>query len=141
MNQNEPKYLISACLVGCHCRYDGKNQSREAMVELHQTGQALVVCPEELGGLPTPRPPCEIKNSKVISINGEDKTEAYILGATEALKLAKTYSIKTAYLKSKSPMCGLGKIYDGSFTGTITPGDGVFASLLKKNDFKIEVID
>ncbi|HEY8271924.1 MAG TPA: DUF523 domain-containing protein [Pseudobdellovibrionaceae bacterium] len=137
----KPKYLISACLVGCNCRYDGKNQRRQEMVDLYKTGEILALCPEELAKLGTPRPACEKNGEMVVTATGLDKSAAYALGAEQALTLAKQQQIQRAYLKSKSPMCGFGTIYDGSFSGTLKVGNGVLAELLLANGFEIESID
>lgn len=141
MIDTKPKYLMSACLIGCNCRYDGKNQRRQDMVDLYERGEVLAVCPEELAGLGTPRPACEKKGGRVVTATGMDKSAAYRQGAERALALTGQRSIKKAYLKSKSPMCGYGTIYDGSFSGTLTPGNGVFAELLLANGIEIESLD
>ncbi len=136
-----PKYLISACLVGCNCRYDGKNQARDEMKSLYAKGEAVAVCPEELAGLGTPRTPCEKRGPKILSVNNEDKTAVYQVGAEKVFELVSTTKIKCAYLKSKSPMCGYGIIYDGTFSGTLTAGNGIFAELLMKKGIQIESIE
>ena len=123
--------LVSACLAGEPCRYNGRDFPCPAVTALVAAGQALVVCPEVLGGLPTPRPPAEIIAGRVVTVDGEDVTDAYQAGAQLALKLAKQAGCQTAILKARSPSCGCGKIYDGSFSGRLIPGDGVFAALLK----------
>lgn len=133
--------IVSACLAGVNCRYDCKHQERIDIVELVKSGQALPLCPEQLGGLSTPRPPAEIQGDKVITNEGVDVTEQYQNGAQQALNLAKLSGATTALLKSKSPMCGHGKIYDGSYTGKLVEGDGIFAKLLKENGIKVESID
>lgn len=128
-------------MAGIECRYDCQSQERQEIIEMVQNGEALPLCPEQLGGLPTPRPPAEISGDKVLTINGDDVTSNYFHGAEEALKMAKLSGCTEAYLKSKSPMCGHGKIYDGSHTGKLIQGDGVFARLLKKIGIKIISID
>lgn len=133
--------VISACLVGCNCRYDGDNQLRPEMEEKLTRGLAIPVCPEQLGGLPTPRPPAEEINGKMITDMGSDVTSEYNRGAAEAFNVVKKVKATKVYLKSRSPMCGLGQIYDGTHTGTLTTGDGVFAKLLKNHGVDIEVID
>jgi uncharacterized protein YbbK (DUF523 family) len=141
MTPTTPKYLISACLLGCKCRFDGNHQERKAMLELLQTGQVIGVCPEELGGLGTPRQPCEIKDLKVLSIDGTCKTTEYDQGANNALAIAIQNNVQIAYLKSRSPMCGFGKIYDGNFTGSLTDGNGVFAQLLIANGISVVSVE
>ena len=133
--------LISACLLGLACRYDG-DVSRAAFDDdtikrLTSEHNLVPFCPEIYGGLRTPREPAEIQSGKVISKIGSDITESYTKGAREALKIAKLLGCKAAILKEKSPSCGSGKIYDGSFTGTLTDGDGITARLLSKNGIAI----
>jgi uncharacterized protein YbbK (DUF523 family) len=139
----KPKYLVSACLIGKKCRYDGKDQARDFLVKSYEAGEVIAVCPEELGGLPTPRPPAEIIQDKVLTNQNKDVTSMYQEGAQNAFEIAlNNPSIEKAYLKSKSPMCGCGKIYDGSFTGKLTEGDGVFTCLIKsKTKIPIESVD
>jgi uncharacterized protein YbbK (DUF523 family) len=136
------EYIVSACLAGEKCRYDCQSKTNNKIVELVKNGQALALCPEQLGGLPTPRPAAEIQqDGKVITHQNIDITDSYELGAAEAWNLSKQYSIKKAYLKSKSPMCGFMNVYDGTFTGKITKRNGVFADLLNKLGIDIESVD
>ena len=125
--------LISACLLGVRCRYDGKSVPQEAVCRLAEKYQLIPVCPEQLGGLSTPRAPSERRDGGVFTNAGLDVTEAYRRGAEEALRLAKLFGCKRAVLKERSPSCGSGRIYDGSFSGALTEGDGVTAALLKRN--------
>lgn len=129
--------LISACLLGVRCRYDGKSVPQDAVCRLAEKYQLIPVCPEQLGGLPTPRASAERRNGGVFTNVGGDVTEAYRRGAEEALRLARIFGCKRAVLKERSPSCGSGTIYDGSFTGRLTPGDGVTAALLKENDIAV----
>lgn len=139
--------MISACLAGLHCRYDNSGQGIEAIIEIIKNQPSIIVCPEQIGGLTTPRPAAEIiggngndvldGKAKVINKEGEDVTEEYVKGAYEALKMAKAYDVKKAILKSRSPSCGCGIIYDGTFTSTRIEGDGVLAALLKKNGVEV----
>ena len=99
--------------------------------------QLIPVCPEQLGGLSTPRPPAERRDDRVKTKNGLDVTDAYVRGAVEALRLAQALGCKKALLKQRSPSCGSGQIYDGTFTGTLTEGDGVFAEMLRKRGIQI----
>lgn len=135
--------LISACLCGVNCKYNGKNNLNEECLELLKKGEAILVCPEQMGGLETPRNPSEIKivngEVKVFMNDGKDVTENYIRGAEEVLKLAKELNIKKAILRKKSPSCGYGEIYDGTFTNTLTKGNGITASLLIENGIEVEV--
>ncbi|EOD00929.1 DUF523 domain-containing protein [Caldisalinibacter kiritimatiensis] len=135
-------YIISACLAGVNCKYNGGNNLNKEVLKLVQKGKAILVCPEQLGGLSTPRLPCEITYDsngglKVINKEGEDVTKEFVKGAEEALKIAKLVDAKIAILKARSPSCGFGEIYDGTFSGEITKGNGVTANLLLKNGFKI----
>ena len=124
--------LISACLLGCACRYDGKSKPHPLAVELARRGLAVPVCPEQLGGLPTPRKPSERQGGRVVMVDGRDVTAEYRRGAEEALHLARLYGCTTAVLKERSPSCGSGQIYDGCFRGRLIPGDGMTAALLKQ---------
>lgn len=129
--------LISACLLGLECRYDGKGNYVEQMKELKEKHNLIPICPEISGGLGIPRMPCEIREHKVITKDGKDVTEAFWQGARETLKLAKLFDCKYAILKERSPSCGHGSIYDGSFTGTLTSGSGITAGLLFENGVEI----
>ncbi|WZL74511.1 DUF523 domain-containing protein [Clostridiaceae bacterium 35-E11] len=139
--------LISACLAGVHCRYDGGNNETKEMVRWVQKGKAILACPEQLGGLSTPRLPCEIvdgdggdvlcNKAMVINKEGQDQTRYFIKGAEETLRIAKLYGVKTAILKARSPSCGSGCIYDGSFSGGKKKGDGITAAILKQNGIKV----
>jgi len=136
------KVLISACLLGVECRYDGQHCKREFLIDKQNEFEFIPVCPEELGGLPTPRPPAEIQNNgKVETKAGVDVTSQYNDGAQKAFEAVKNDDVKLAYLKSRSPMCGCGEIYDGSFTGNKKGGDGIFARLLKSKGIKIIPVD
>ena len=128
--------IVSACLAGVKCRYDCQSKAREEIINLVEQGKAIPVCPEQLGGLSTPRPPAEVIGDKVLDINGNDLTEHFLKGATEAYQILKLVKSREAYLKTDSPMCGVGHIYDGSFSGTLAKGDGIFTRLLKKNGIK-----
>lgn len=134
-------YLVSACLAGLNCKYDGGNNYNEDIMKLVKNGEAILVCPEQLGGLATPRFPSEVKNENgkrnVINNKGEDVTKNYERGAQETLELAKRLNIKKAILKARSPSCGCGLIYDGTFTKTKVEGNGITAQLLLDNGFEI----
>ncbi len=129
--------IVSACLAGTECRYNGGAVPCQTVMELVKQGKAIPVCPEQLGGLPTPRTPSEQVGNKILTKDGEDVTEQFEKGAEEALKIAKLANCKEAILKAKSPSYGHGQIYDGTFTGGLVSGDGVFAKLLKKNNIKV----
>ena len=125
------RLLVSACLLGVMCRYDGQSRPDEKVLTLLKNHVLVPVCPEQLGGLSTPRCPCEIQGDRVMSRDGDDRTAEYEKGALEALRLCRLFSCEAAVLKAKSPSCGLGCVYDGTFSGTLRPGDGVTAGLLK----------
>lgn len=129
--------LCSACLLGTKCRYDGSGKANEKVLALAQKETLVPVCPEQLGGLSTPRDPSERKGDKVVMKNGKDVTANFEKGAEQALKIAKQHGIRIAILKQKSPSCGCGKIYDGTFSGTIIDGDGITTKLFKENGIEV----
>ena len=128
---DRPRILVSACLLGVACRYDGKGQAIPRLNELLAACEAIPVCPEQLGGLPTPRTPSERVGARVLSKNGADVTDAFHRGADAACHLARLYGARLALMKARSPSCGAGTIYDGSFSGRVAPGDGVTGEALK----------
>lgn len=129
--------LISSCLLGTNCRYDGKNCFAEDISLLKDKCLLIPICPEQMGGLSTPRYPSEIQNGKVINSNNIDVTKEYKKGAEASLAYAKLNNIKYAILKSKSPSCGLNKIYDGTFSKKLIDGNGITAQLLIDNGIKV----
>ena len=131
--------LISRCLLGEKCRYDGKSKPLpdETLQALRAQYALIPVCPEVLGGLPTPRTPSERQGDRVVMKTGADVTKEYRLGAEAALQAAQENRVCAAVLKERSPSCGCGEIYDGSFTGTLIPGDGVTAELLKAEGIEV----
>ena len=131
------KILISACLLGIPCRYDGKAKPQPWAEALAARHDLVPVCPEQLGGLPTPRTPSERRGDRVVMNTGADVTEQYRRGAEAALRLCRLTGCEAAILKERSPSCGCGEIYDGSFSGTLTAGDGVTAELLRKNGIPV----
>ena len=133
--------IVSACLAGFPCRYDGKAKPCAEVMELVRAGKAIPACPEQLGGLPTPRPPCEILAGRVVDETGTDRTEAFQRGAQAVLDLAKTYGATRALLQNRSPSCGSGWIYDGTFSGRLVQGDGVAARLLMENGIQVTGIE
>ena len=130
------RILISACLLGVCCRYDGDSKAYPGIEQLARQHTLVPVCPEQLGGLPTPRPPAERRGDRVVTRSG-DVTEQYRRGAEETLKLCKLFGCEAAVLKERSPSCGRGAVYDGTFTGTLTPGDGVTAELLASHGIPV----
>lgn len=132
------KVLVSACLLGTNCKYNGGNNYCDIKNHLKDY-EIISFCPEVSGGLSIPRISCEILNNKVINKNNEDKTNEFNEGALLALELCNKHNIKLAVLKEKSPSCGVKQIYDGTFSGNLIEGSGVTTSLLKENG--IEVIN
>ncbi|MDE6110860.1 MAG: 2-thiouracil desulfurase family protein [Eubacterium sp.] len=136
-NASKPKLLVSACLLGENCKYNGGNNYTEEVAKLKDKFELIPICPECFGGLPIPRVPNEIINGRAISKNGEDFTAEYEDGAEKTLYIANESYCCYAVLKEKSPSCGFGKIYDGTFSGTLIDGNGVTADLLDKNGIRI----
>lgn len=140
---------VSACLAGVPCRYDGGSNYCEAAGLRVALGEALCICPECLGGLSIPREPAEIVggsaedvlagHARVLTKSGVDVTEAFVQGAYAALEFCKIHGIKEAILKAKSPSCGCGMIYDGTFSGHLIAGNGVAAALLRQNGIAVRV--
>ncbi|MBQ8893849.1 MAG: DUF523 domain-containing protein [Clostridia bacterium] len=128
------KTLVSGCLLGLACRYDGASKPHPKALEI---ADAVPFCPECMGGLPTPRPPAEIRGDRVINAEGTDVTPQYRKGAEEALRLCRLLGIQKAVLKAKSPSCGCGLIYDGTFSRTLTPGNGITAALLLQSGVEV----
>lgn len=135
-------YLVSSCLAGINCRYNGSNNTKQTIVQMVKEGKAIPVCPEVLAGLPTPRTCCEIttdtdRNKKVIGKDGTDHTKEFREGAMKSLEIAKSLNIKKAILQSRSPSCGYRYIYDGNFSGNIVEGNGLTADLLLQNGIEV----
>jgi uncharacterized protein YbbK (DUF523 family) len=135
--ENNYEYIVSACLCGENCRYDGKSTLSENVKRLVDEGKAIMVCPEVEGGLPIPRHPCEIRGNNVVNSQDEDKTKEFISGAEKVLELAKKHNIKKAILKEKSPSCGSSFIYDGKFSRKLIKGQGITTSLLRENGIEV----
>lgn len=139
--------LVSACLLGVNCKYNGQNNANSKILKNLKNFGIVPICPEQLGGLATPRLPAEIQNgqgldvllqkAKVIRKDGVDVSEAFIKGAYETLFIAESMSITRAILKAKSPSCGLGQIYDGTYTNTLKAGDGVTTALLRSKGIRV----
>lgn len=124
--------LMSACLAGRNCKYNGGNNEISCLKKLCDEGKAVLVCPEVAGGLPVPRLSCEIRGNRVYNTAGEDVTEYFVRGAEKSLKTARENGCTLAVLKANSPSCGVGQIYDGTFSHTKIRGDGIFAALCRK---------
>ncbi|NSW92793.1 MAG: DUF523 domain-containing protein [Firmicutes bacterium] len=139
--------IVSACLAGLNCKYNGENNYNKVVADMVSRGEAIPICPEQLGGCPTPRRPCEIVGgtgadvldgkARVITKDGKDVTSELIKGALEVLKIAKLIGAEEAILKAKSPSCGCGAIYDGTFSGKVVEGNGVTTELLQRNGIKV----
>ena len=129
------KIMVSACLLGENCKYSGGNNRDERVLAFVAGHEVIPVCPEVMGGLPTPRPPAEIVHGEVINKEGMSVDRQYRLGAAKALEIARREKIDLAILQPRSPSCGATEIYDGTFTGRRIPGQGVTAALLAKNGF------
>lgn len=129
--------LVSACLVGINCKYSGENNDAESVHQFLEGQVYVPVCPEQLGGLPTPRPTCEIVGAQVMDENGLDCTASFVKGAEEVLKIAELLNVKKAILKEGSPSCGCNLIYDGTFSGVKINGEGITAKLLKKHGIPV----
>jgi uncharacterized protein YbbK (DUF523 family) len=141
------KVLVSACLAGINCVYDGTNKLDPVFAKMLESGEALIFCPEVLGGLKIPHDPSEIRGgdgfdilsgqARVVSKKGDDVTPYFLKGAEKVLRLAQKHGIKYAVMKSKSPSCGCGLIFDGTFSKKLIAGYGVTAALLKKNGVEV----
>ena len=131
------KLLVSACLLGENCKYSGGNNCDPAVAALAARYELIPVCPERLGGLPTPRAPSERVGDRVLTRDGADVTDAFRLGAEKTLEIARANGVRRAVLQSRSPSCGCGSIYDGTFSGTLVPGDGVTAALLRASGVEV----
>lgn len=141
--------IVSACLAGYNCRYNGQAKTDPKIADMVRRGEAIAVCPEVLGGFEIPHAPAEISGTGAQVLDGEarifdkennDVTQKYLDGVYSVLKICKEFNVKQALLKSKSPSCGCGVIYDGSFTGKLRGGDGVTAALLKRNGIQVTSI-
>ncbi|GED31133.1 DUF523 domain-containing protein [Brevibacillus nitrificans] len=140
--------MISACLIGCECRYDQKSCRDQELEQLLREGKVIPVCPEQLGGLPTPRPPAEIVGgdgfdvldgkARIVDQKGNDVTEEFLAGARQALKLAQTVGATSAILKENSPSCGSTFVYDGTFSGKKVTGTGLTAALFRRHGIEVQ---
>lgn len=139
-------YLISACLCGVNCKYNGGNNYSKYCDDLFKSGKAILICPEQLGGLPTPRVPSELRNSakeilngngEILTKDGRDVTEEFVKGAKEVEEIAKKLNIEGAILKDGSPSCGVNYIYDGTFKGNKIKGRGITAEILVQNGISV----
>jgi uncharacterized protein YbbK (DUF523 family) len=129
--------LVSACLLGVVCRFDCESKAHPAVLLLARTRHLVPVCPEQLGGLPTPRPRHEQREGRIVSEHGRDATEEFERGAQQALTIAKVTRCRRAILKARSPSCGVGTIYDGTFSGKLVAGDGILAGKLREEGIAV----
>ena len=137
--ENREKILVSACLLGEPCRYDGQSVPNAGVKALAESFELVPACPEQLGGLPTPRVPCELRpDGRVIDRNGLDRTEAFRAGAAAALEIARANGCMRAVLKENSPSCGVTAVYAGTFTGRLVPGEGMTAATLRRAGVLVE---
>jgi len=131
------KLLVSACLLGENCKYSGGNNYNPAVAALEERFILIPVCPEQLGGLPTPRLPSERVGERVVNREGSDVTDAFRLGAEKTLEIARVNGVRRAVLQERSPSCGCGVIYDGTFSGKLVPGMGVSTQLLEDSGIQV----
>lgn len=131
------KIAVSACLLGENCKYNGGNNYNNKLVDFIKDHEVIALCPEVLGGLPTPRLPAEIVNGLVKQENGKSVDDDFKKGAEKALDTVKKNKVDLVILQSRSPSCGVNNIYDGSFTGKLIEGRGVFAKILMENNIKV----
>lgn len=131
------EYVASGCLAGLRCRYDGKAKPHPAIVRLYRLGRIVPLCPESLGGLKAPREACEWRDGHAVNESGVDLTEYFTRGATIALERALASGCRKAVLKSRSPSCGVGEIYDGTFSRILRPGYGIWAQKLREAGFEL----
>ena len=137
INQDRKKIMVSACLLGENCKYNGGNNRNEQLIEWLKGYEVISVCPEQMGGLPTPRTPSEICEGIVYTQDGRDVDEQFRLGAKKCLEIALKEKPSLIILQSRSPSCGVKQVYDGSFSGKLKNGSGITAALLKENGFKV----
>ena len=133
----KPKIIVSACLLGENCKYNGENNKNEEVLRLGEYFEIIPVCPECFGGLPIPREPAEIRNGEVFQKNGNNLTAAFRYGAEQTLYIAEEKNCVAAVLKEKSPSCGYGRIYDGSFSKKLKDGNGITAELLSSRGIAV----
>lgn len=131
------KVIVSACLAGDNCKYNGENNLNQKMMEFLKSHEIIKVCPEVLGGLPTPRPSAEIVGGKVMNTDGKNITKEFSLGAQRAFEIVQQEKPDLIILQSRSPSCGIKQIYDGTFSGNKIPGHGLFAELCIKAGYKV----
>lgn len=137
MQNDRPYLIVSACLLGMNCRCSGECRADSRVLELMGKYSFLPLCPEQLGGLPTPRNACEISDGRVIDAKGADFTDNFIKGAQEVLRIARMFDCRLALMKENSPSCGVNYIHDGTFSGGKIAGSGVTSRLLREAGIKV----
>lgn len=135
------RYVVSSCLLGYNCKYSGGNNRNEKLISFLKDQEVLCVCPEVLGGLPIPRASSEIRGDKVMNTNGEDVSEQFYAGALKALQKTLEFQPDFAILQPRSPSCGKGFIYDGTFTKRLIPGNGVFVKMLLEAGIEVKTCE
>lgn len=133
----DERIVMSACLAGVACRFDGESKPHPEAIRLLREGPVVLVCPEQLAGLPTPRPRHEIQRGRVMSEHGCDATDLFERGAREAARIASLAQCTVAIVKARSPSCGAGLVYDGTFSGALVPGDGLFVRRLRELGLRV----
>lgn len=135
------KYAVSSCLLGINCKYSGGNNRCEALIQFLKDKDYIAVCPEVLGGLPTPRPCVELKEGRAINDRSEDVTKEFKLGAGMAVSLIQEHQVDLVITQPRSPSCGAGRIYDGSFQGRLIQGNGIFVEQLIQQGIPVMTLD
>lgn len=135
------KYAVSSCLLGENCKYSGGNNKNEELLAFLSDKEVISICPEVLGGLPTPRACAEIQGNRVVNTEGSDVSEAFRNGAEEAIRIIREFGADLVITQPRSPSCGKGIIYDGSFTGTLIKGNGIFVQLLEQSGITVKTCE
>ena len=135
------KYAVSSCLLGENCKYSGGNNKNEELLAFLADKEVISICPEVLGGLPTPRACAEIQGERVVNTEGRDVSEAFRKGAEEAIRIIREFGADLVITQPRSPSCGKGIIYDGSFTGTLIKGNGIFVQLLEQSGITVKTCE
>ena len=135
------KYAVSACLTGENCKYSGGNNYHEKLCRYLKDHEVIPLCPEVSGGMPTPRVPFELQNGIAVDRDGKNVHPALLSGIEACLKRLEGEAVECVILQPRSPSCGVGRIYDGTFSGTLTDGDGAFAAALKEHGYRVMSAD
>lgn len=135
------KYAVSACLVGVNCKYNGKNNKNNKLLTFLENQDYITICPEVVGGLPIPRACSEIQNNQVVNIEGKDVTKEFYLGAQKELERIIEEKVDLVLVQPRSPSCGCGKVYDGTFSNNLVNGDGIFVKMCKNKEIVVQNYD